>query len=220
MKSEKYVVMGTKTSPDFARIFRRICDRKGIKPYQAIQMMVDTFVRYTDDRHNLSANMEHTMMLFEHMEGWQGSLNLADPTPEKHISEAIYFLTADKRNGSRAVMVHRPWMGKWTETSNIQIIMERVVEVLLPERYRRLRALAIDRGCNSILELLDQLIDAQTEEQINEQFRREFSDNNRSEFGKPIEYGQRTKRRHHKTIDALAQQSIIHFSNEDIPELQ
>lgn len=215
--SDKYVVIGTKTSPQFAETFHRICKKKGIKPYQAMQMMVDSFVRYTDDRHNLSADMEQLMAVFEHMEGWKDAFNLADATPDRQIDEAVYLLTADTKHGARAIMVHRPYFGNWTETCNVQIILERMIEVLLPERYRRLRALAVDMDCNSILELLDRMIDYHTIEQLNADIRKDFEDCNRHEYGRPIEYGQRTKRKHHKGVEMYDRQQTIRFKPGDAP---
>ena len=212
---EKYVVIATKTSPDFAALFNSICDKKGIKPYLAMQMMVDTFVRYTDDRHNLSPEMERLMSLFEHMTGWKDSFNLADAKAERQIDEAIYMLTAKGKHGSRAVMVQRPIMGEAQETHNVQQILERVIEVLMPERYRRLRALAIDMDCSSILELIDVMIDAHTIEQITQEFRKDFEDCNRHEYGRTVEYGQRTKRKHHKGVDIYDRQQPIRFTAED-----
>lgn len=211
----KYVVIATKTSPAFARLFSSICEKKGIKPYLAMQMMVDTFVRYTDDMHNLSPDMEKIMAVFEHMTGWDEAFNLADAKTARHIDEAVYFLTADGKHGSRAVMVQRPFMGEPRETYNIQQILERVIEALMPERYRRLRALAVDMECGSILELLDVMIDSHTIEQINQEFRKDFEDCNRHDYGKPVEYGQRTRRKHHKGVDMYDRQQPIRFVDAD-----
>ena len=214
--SDKYVVLGTKVRPDFRETFRDICEKKGISVYSAMQMMVDTFVRYTDDRHNLSGEMEHLISVFEHMDGWKAAFNLADPVAERRIEEAVYLLAADARKGARAVMVRRPFCGSPTETANIQSIMERMVEALCPERYRRLRALAVEMDCSSILELIDLMIDRHTMEVLNEQYRAGFIDNNRHDFGKPVEYGQRTKRKHHKTVDGMQQQ--LDFKDQDDDE--
>lgn len=214
-ENNRYVVIGTKTSRQFYVTFNEICRKKGIKPYQAIQMMVDSFVRYTDDRHNLSAEMEQLMSIFEHMEGWKDAFNLADANTERQIDEAVYLMTANGKKGTRAVMVHRPYFGNWTETYNVQHILERMIEVLFPERYRRLRALAVDMECNSLLELLDIMIDAHTVEQVNRELRKDFEDCNRHEYGKPIEYGQRTKRKHHKGVDMYDKQVRITFTASD-----
>lgn len=214
-ENNRYVVIGTKTSRQFYVTFNEICYKKGIKSYQAMQMMVDSFVRYTDDRHNLSAEMEQLMSIFEHMEGWKDAFNLADANTERQIDEAVYFMTAKGKKGTRAVMVHRPYFGNWTETYNVQHILERIIEVLFPERYRRMRALAVDMECNSLLELLDIMIDAHTVEQVNRELRKDFEDCNRHEYGKPIEYGQRTKRKHHKGVDMYDKQVRITFTASD-----
>ena len=213
--NDKFVVLGTKVSHTFARIFGRICRKKGIKKYLAIQQMAESFVRYTDDMHNLSPDMERLMMCFEHMEGWKDAFNLADASAEKDIKEAIYLLTAKGRKGARAVMVHRPFFGQWSETVNIQTILERVVEVLMPERYRRLRQLAIEYGCSSILDLLDFLIDHHSKDSDVMEFRRTFEDCRRSISGKEIEYGQKRKSVHHQDIDGKAAQRIINFTPDD-----
>jgi hypothetical protein len=215
-EKDKYVMIGTKVSPKFAETFNRICRKKGLNKYQAIQMMVDTFVRYTDDRYNLSEEMSLLMSAFEHMDGWNGAFNLADTTADKQIDEAIYFLTAAERNGARAIMVHRPYFGNWTETSNVQMILERVIEVLMPERYRRLRMLAVDMECNSILELIDRMIDAHTIDQLEQNFRRAFEDCQRTDSGKTIAYGSKTKSLHHHTVDGeAARQARFQFTDDD-----
>ena len=215
-EQEKYVMIGTKVSPKFAETFNRICRKKGLNKYQAIQMMVDTFVRYTDDRYNLSEEMSLLMSAFEHMDGWNGAFNLADTTADKQIDEAIYFLTAAERRGARAIMVHRPFFGNWTETSNVQIILERVIEVLMPERYRRLRMLAVDMECNSILELIDRMIDAHTIDQLEQNFRSAFEDCQRTDSGKTFAYGNKTKSLHHHTVDGeAARQARLQFDDDD-----
>jgi len=176
---------------------------------------VESFVRYTDDRHNLTEEMERLMFIFEHMDGWRDAFNLADPTPDRNIQEAVYFLTGTGRKGARAVMVHRPFFGNWTETVNIQQIIERMLELICPERYRRLRALAVEMDCGSILDLLDEMINTHTDEFLNEQYRQGFADNNRH-YGKPVEYGQRTKRKHHKSVDDI--QTTIKFDDDVEPK--
>lgn len=215
MEKEKYRGLGTKVSPEFHRLFRRICKRKGIKIYDAIQMMAETFVRYTDDRHNLSEEMERMMAIFEHMTGWKDAFNLADASAEKEIKEAIYFLTAKGKKGARAVMVHRPYMGDWTETMNVQVILDRVIEVLMPERYRRLRSLAVDMDCNSIMELVDTLITRQSADIDDAHYRKDFEDCRRGEWGQlPKEDGPYV-RKHHKSVDMYEQQTVIQFGEED-----
>ena len=84
---EKYVVVATKMSRTAAEQLARIAKAKGLTMYELIQMVCDTLIRYMDDRHNLSAEMEQAMSIFEHMTGWADALNLADPTVQKEIRE-------------------------------------------------------------------------------------------------------------------------------------
>lgn len=203
---ERYVALATKVRRSSAILFNRLCKKKGLNKYKVIQMFVDVWIRYTDDRHNLSQEMAVLMSLFEHGVGWKDAFNLADPTAEPSIEQAVYILTAKEQHGARAVMVSRPFFGNWSETFNLQNIMERTVEVLVPELYRRLRTLAIDMDCNSILELLFRLADEYSNDADMKSIRQEFEDARRHDFGKEVEFGQRTKRVPHSDPDIFAQQ--------------
>ena len=214
----KYEMLQTKVSPEAYRRMKSIERKKGITDYGLIQMVVDTLIRYMDDRHNLTPEMEQAMSIFEHMEGWCDALNLADPTVKKVVGEAIYFLFDEdgKRKGCRGVHVVKPFFGNWTEDANIQHIIERVFSLLIPERYRRLRLLAAELGCSSQLELLDYFIDHFSSEADVAELRRTFEDADRAENGKPLAYGQRTRRKKHQSPDDMdGDQHIIRFTDED-----
>lgn len=214
----KYEMLQTKVSPESYRRMKSIERKKGITDYGLIQMVVDTLIRYMDDRHNLTPEMEKAMSIFEHMEGWSDALNLADPTVEKIVGEAIYFLYDEegKKKGARGVHVVKPFFGNWTEDENIQHIIERVFCLLIPERYRRLRLLAAELGCSSQLELLDYFIDHFSKEADLRELRRDFEDADRAENGRPLAYGQRTRRKKHQSPDDMdGEQHIIRFTDED-----
>lgn len=199
----KYTAVATKLSPYANERLEKIARKKGMTKYDIIQMMCDVAIRYMDDRHNLTPEMERAMQLFEHMIGWGEALNLADPSVATHISEAFYALTDEegKKKGSRMVMVRRPFFGTWDQTENVQQIFERMTELLLPEMYQRLRFLAQEQACNSIFELLNIMLDKEQMETLDKGFRDEFEDANRSEYGrKPTDAPYR--RKHHKDVDS------------------
>ena len=201
-EEKKYTVIGTKVSLWANDRLEALAAKKGMTKYQILQMVCDTLIRYMDDRHNLTTEMEKAMSVFEHMVGWKDAFNLADPTSEPEITEATYYLQSPGSLGARAVHVNRPFFGMAEQTENIQQILERTLCLLTPERYRRLRALAVDNDCNSLLELLDQMIDAHTKESDLQAIRDTFSDNDRSEFGqKPA--GQRFVSTHATSIEKL-----------------
>lgn len=202
--AERCVVLGTKAEPEFANRFARLCQRKGLTVYQVLQMCCDSFVRYTDDQHSLSPDLEKLMRAFEHMEGWADALNLADPTVLRTIGEATYYIyDADgKKKGCRAVHVTTPFFRDWTETYNIQKILERTICQLMPKRYMRLREMAAEEQCESLLELIDLLIDKHSTDADDREIRETFADNDRSDWGiKPKTDGP-YKRHNNKHMDS------------------
>lgn len=197
--------VGTKISIPSHRRIMAVCKKVGLSKYELLQMMCETIIRYMDDRHNLTPEMEQAMAIFEHLTGWKDAFNLCDYTAEAQITEAVYFLRDPKKKGVRAVLVERPMMkdGKqWTQTYNIMDIIERVISQLLPERYMRLRLLAVDNDCNNILQLIDKLIDEHGKDADIAEVRKNFEDANRSEFGrKPVDAPYR--RKHHKSPEQM-----------------
>lgn len=199
--ADNFVVVNTKVSKPAAALLQQLALTKGISIYELLQMVLDTLIRYMSEDHNLSAEMEKAMSIFEHMHGWQNAFNLCDPNAEQEISEATYYLVGKNKNGARAVHVNRPYFGDWEETENIQTILERTICLLAPERYRRLRALAVDMDCKSLLEMLDELIDTHSSDADVAEYRKTFEDVNRSEYGRPIEYGKKFARKHSRSLN-------------------
>ena len=200
---EKYEMLQTKVSPETYKRLKKIEAKKGLTSYCIIQMMADCIVRYMDDRHNLTPDMEKVMSIFEHMEGWKDALNIADPTVKKIVGEAIYFLYDEdgKKKGTRAVHVKRPALGDWEQDWNIQQIVEDFVCLTIPERYRRLRNLAEEMDCSSLLELFDKFIDHFSKEADMQELRRIFEDAERSDYGVRPERDTQYKRHQQRTMD-------------------
>ena len=201
--TDKFKGAGTKISEEALQRLDAISEKKGVSRYTLIQMVVDVIIRYMDDRHNLTPEIERLMAVFEHLNGWERAFNLADYTTTPEIIEAIYFFTDEQKKGCRAVHVERPWLegtDQWTQTYNLQEIFERMVCLLMPERYRRLHLLAIQNNCSSILELIDTLIDEHSHDSDLAVLRMEFEDADRSDFGKkPTDSPY--KRKHYKTVN-------------------
>ena len=218
MEKEKFKNISTKVSTFVKERIARICKKRQMNEYEMLQNMCDCIVRYMDDRHNLTPELERVMSIFEHMEGWKNAFNLADHTAEADICEAFYVLTAKGKKGYRVIHVQRPWwdgVQEWKQTENIQMIVERFLEVALPEKYKRLRQLSVEKDINSQLELLDYMIDSHIAEEVNNQYRKEFEDAARAENGKPLAYGERTRRVKHHSPDEYIEQGVIQFREED-----
>ena len=213
---DKHVVVATKLSRPAAEQLARIAKKKGMTIYELIQMVCDTLIRYMDDRHNLSEEMERAMSIFEHLTGWADALNLADPTVQKEVAQAVYiFQSAPEtpRKGFRAKMVSKPFMGIWEETSNVMDIFERIFNICMPELYMKLFRARIILGCERVSEVINLLSDAEVIMRLNGELRTEFEDAGRTESGKAIEYGNRTRRKKHLTPDDI--QTHIVFDDDD-----
>lgn len=215
MTDDKYKNVSSKLSKYSIERLTRIAQKKNMSIYTLIQMVCDTIIRYMDDRHNLSEEIERAMAIFEHMTGWADALNLADPTVNKEVAQAVYiFQDADgEKKGFRATMVNKPFFDKWTQTDNVMDIFERIFNICMPELYMKLFRARIVLGCERVSEVINMLADAEVIMHLNGELRTEFEDAGRTESGKAVEYGQRTKRKKHLTPDDI--QTHIVFGDDD-----
>ena len=205
-------VAGKISTWSYGRIMR-ILKRKGLNIYQMIQNFCDTIIRYMDDKHNRTPDVEKAMNMFEGMIGWENNFNLCDPNTKPEISEATYYLsdfTKDKaKKGVRVVHVERPLMDKWTQTFNVQQILERFMCLTFPSLYRRLRFIAICRECTSILELLIDIVGELEREEDKKELLKDFEDTDRGDFGQKPHEGQPYKRPYEASQDTLFKDELI-----------
>ena len=87
--------------------------------------------------------------------------------------------------------------------------------------YRRLCTMGADMECNSLSDILLTMIDTQTTLELEEKFKAEMpAYDNRTDNGRAIAYGKKTKAKQHRTPDGEAQrQQRIKFSADDVPDL-
>lgn len=205
-------VAGKISTWSYGRIMR-ILKAKKLNIYQMIQNFCDTIIRYMDDKHNRTPEVERAMNTFEHMIGWEDNFNLCDPNTKPEISEATYYLsdfTNDKaKKGVRVVHVERPLMDKWTQTFNVQQILERFMCLTFPSLYRRLRLIAVCRDCNSILELLIDIVGELEREEDKKELSAPFEDADRGDFGQHIQTERNRKRTHEASQDTLFKNELI-----------
>lgn len=198
-------VVGTKMAVPFWRRFKRVLTKIGVSEYSFFQNCADVLVRNGDDRHNLTPETEQAMAAFENCEGWGENFNLADPTTEPQVTEATYYLRDKEKKGARVVHVEKPFFGQWTQTFNVQQILEKFLCLTFPQLYRRLRFIAVCRDCNSILELLTQIVTEMESEENKRAFREPFEDAERSEWGR-TPMTQPYKIHHRKSVNDMNEQ--------------
>ena len=205
-------VAGKISTWSYGRIMR-ILKHKGLNIYQMIQNFCDTIIRYMDDKHNLTPDVEKAMSMFEQMIGWENNFNLCDPNTKPEISEATYYLsdfTKDKaKKGVRVVHVERPMMDKWTQTFNVQQILERFMCLTFPTLYKRLRFIAVCRECNSILELLIDIVGELEREEEKRELSQPFADADRGDFGQHVHTDRNRKRPYESSQDTLFKDELI-----------
>ena len=219
MEKEKFKNISTKVSTYVKERILRICKKKKLNEYEMLQMMCDCIVRYMDDSHNLTPELERIISIFEHLEGWQNAFNLADHTATPEICEAFYVLKAKGRKGFRMIHVERPWfdgVANWKQTENIQVMLERFFNILIPEKYMKLRRLSAEMAIDSQLDLLDYMIETHLADTYNQQYREQFEDAARAENNRPVEYGRKTKSTKHIGIDSKGFQKKISFDDESV----
>ena len=184
--NRNYVSIATKVKRETLERFRIICTRMQKAPYEVLQLVVDTLVRYCDEPTSMSPDMEALIHIFEDLAGWKESFNLADPTARPTVSEATYYLTdADgERGGVRGVLVRTPFMGEADYTYNVTAILERCICLLFPSIYRRLRSAASELDTSSAVETIDRLLSDYLAGSDDRTLSSIFSDNRRSEYGR------------------------------------
>ena len=209
--------VATKISPEADAQLERIARKKGMTKFALLQMVCDTLIRYMSDAHNLTPEIEQAMAIFEHMVGWADQLNLADPTAQKEVAQAVYILqdAGGDKKGFRATMVDKPWMGVWKQTENVMDIFERLFNILMPELYMKLFRARIILECSRVSEVINLLVDAEVLNHMNDEYRKEFEDAGRADNGRAIAYGQRTRIKQHRTPDSYDMDGRLHFDDID-----
>ena len=149
---------------------------------------------------------------------WHSAFNFGDVSATNDIAQIILVLQQhdgkQPRQGFGLAMINKPMLAGEQQTMTLCVddILERIVEVSMKGLYRELRDIGNELGTQSIRETLTRLCDVQKLVNLDNSLRDELPQlGNFSDFGKVIEYGQRTKQKKHRTPDSLAnsQQRIV-----------
>ena len=217
INEDKHLNMSTKISPAAAKVWNAICKSIGTDTYHILQNFIYTMIRAAADPHALNPDIQKILTMLESDAGWQKAFNLCAPNAKTKVSQVVLILEQEGRKGFGAVMVNRPFMGDATMTECSDDILERVCEVTMHGIYRRIRLLGARMGCNNLSDVLLTMIDAQTVMQLNGELQDEMPKaGDRADNGKAYAYGKKTKSKHRRTVDSLANsQQCIQFTEED-----
>lgn len=217
INEDKFLNMSTKISPDAAVVWNEICKNLNTDTYHLLQNFIYTMIRAAADTHALNPDIQKILTMLEADAGWQNAFNLCAPNVKAKVSQVVLIMEQEGRKGFGAVMVNRPFMGEATMTECTDDILERVCEVTMRGIYRRLRMLGARMGCQNLSDVLLTMIDEQTVMQLNGELQDELPQaGDRADNGKAYAYGKKTKSKHRRTVDSLANsQQRIQFTDED-----
>lgn len=214
---EKFVPMGTKVSPEMAEVWNAVCDSLNTDTYHMLQAFIYAMVRAASPQHALTPEIQKLMTYLETDVAWQNAINLCAPNGKLSIEQMVLILSQEGKRGLGMVMLNKPFMSEVRQTECVDDIVERVVEVGVKGIYRRLRQLGIYLETESIIDTLITMADAQTIAELDRQNADEMrGPANYHDYRGEIAYGKKTKSKHRRTVDSLANsQQRIQFTEED-----
>ena len=188
----------------------------GTNANDLLKMFVQAFIESAKHTGPISSEMSLLLDMLKVDAGWNQAFNFADVTKQKQVAQMILILEQPGREGFGVVMINRPFIAgkKPYMTYCVDEILERATEVTMKGLYQELRDIGNDLGTESMRETLMKLIEDYRKHSLRLQFKDEGPQlGNYSDFGRAIEYGQRTKRKKHVSPDDI--QTHIVFGDDD-----
>lgn len=216
-EQKKFVPMGTKISPSAAVVWDAICNSLETDTYHMLQQFIYAMIRAASDQHRLSPEIQQLIDNLDLDAGWQRAFNLVAPNSEYNIAQMILILSQEGKRGFGAVMLDKPFMGECRQTENVDMIYERLTEVIFRRHYQKLRQIGVSLGTHSVRETLDTMIDAQTLLDLDDASREGPQMGDRTDYGhQAAAYGKRTKRKPHYSPDSPQfRQQTLHPTDAD-----
>lgn len=218
MDNKTDIVVNTKVTAEAYARLKAICKQHGFTLYDMLQMLCDCIIRFMDDRHNLSDNLVRIIRMFEDLPGWKTATRLTEDMSDAQVMEAFYVLRHPKGTGaSRIVHVIRPMLDGysdgWIATHNIQLQLERFIELTAPSLYKHLRMLAVDLGTESLLDTIHIIANLYKENEDEKELRLQFENNDWHEGARMYDRTQ-YKRGYNRSDQSIEAQQQKLFDND------
>ena len=181
----------------------------GTNANDLLKMFIHAFIESAKHTGPVSPEMQTLLNMLKIDEGWNRAFNFADPNAQTEIAQVVLILQQPGRKGFGLTMIDRPFMGDAHTTYCVDSIIERVSEVGMADIYKELRQVGVELETNSVRETLCLMCDAQKIANLKAMDEGEMPGMGDHEYGKLIEWGNRTKRKPHRTPDSIAQQKIM-----------
>ena len=216
-RDEGYVNVSTKVPPHIAELLNIIAKSRGTDIYGLLQLFIQVIIRAAKVTTKVSTDMKLLLHMLEMDANWANAYNFASPSARQDIAQIILILQQHDgqrpRNGFGLVMIDKPFMGEEArQTLCVDDILERVAEVSMVGLYKELRQIGLLYQSESLRETLTKMCDAELIEQLNQMDAQEMPQmGDFHDFGKVIEWGNKTKRKPHRTPDSVANQQLRLF---------
>lgn len=209
-QNQNFEPKGTKISPAMAVVWDAVCEALGTNTYDIIQQFIYAMIRAASEQHERSPEIQRLMDALDLDPGWQNAINLCAPNGKLKVAQMVLIVEQEDKQGFGMVMLNKPYMGDVTQTENVNLIIERVIEVGMKKLYRKLRLIKADMRANWLSDVLASMIDAQdllNDEQADRDELPGMGDH--AVNGKRVIYGNKTKAKQHRTPDSLADDQRI-----------
>ena len=210
--------VSTKVPVWVADLLNIICKARGTDAYGLMQLVIEFIVETAKVSGPVPPQMQALIDMLKMDADWNKAFSFANPTATMDVAQVILVLQQhdgkQPRQGFGLAMIDKPFLPGETPVMTLCVddILERIVEVSMKGLYKELRQIGANMESESIRETLTMLCDSALIANLNEMNDAEMPKvGNFTDFGKAIEYGQRTKRKPHRTPDSLAnsQQRIV-----------
>ena len=197
-------------------LLNMICAIKGANMNDLMKMCIRFLIETAKVTTDPSPDMKALLHMMKVDANWSKMFNYVK-SGDMDIAQCILILQQAKdgkpREGFGLAMFNKPFVGECTQTLCVDEIAERVLEVAMGmSNYWDMRQIVKHFESQSIRETLVKMVDAQTIMDLDAANNEELPGyGDMHDFGRAIEYGQKSKRKPHRTPDSLAnsQQRII-----------
>ena len=235
-EQEKFEPAGTKINPAMAVVWNAVCDALGTDTYHLLQNFIYAMIRMASDAHARTPEVEKLMTILDNDGAWNNAINLCAPNGRQSISQIILIVEQEDKEGFGMYMVNKPFIGQCMhttkdgdevpfnkermqeciQTENVNLILERVLEVGFKRIYNKIRDLGARHECKWFADIILLMLDAQDMLEIEESERQEMIGQAEfNDYGQRIAYGKKTKGFKHRTPDSLDRQHRILFDDFD-----
>ena len=200
-----------------AVVWNAVCEALGTDTYHMLQHFIYAMIRAASEQHDKSPDIQKLLDALELDPGWQNAINLCAPNGKLSIAQMVLIVEDKDKDGFGMVMLNKPFCGEVTQTENVNLIIERVIEVGMKKLYKKLRLIKADMKCQWLSDVMLTMIDAQDILNAEQSDHEEMPGyGTYHDHGKEVVYGKKTKRVQHRTPDSLANsQQTIRFDDDD-----